>query len=100
MVNKKQKKKDKRRRLPKRPNKNANGLLILHVNCRSLQANFTHFTSFINYIDRDTDVICLTETWLNDNIDTNLLSIEGYSYTHSTERIKKVERWQYTQRII
>ena len=55
-----------------------NGLSIIHINCRSLLANFSQLVNLINSIDISIHVICLTETWLKENVDINTLSIDGY----------------------
>nr|CAH7766594.1 unnamed protein product [Callosobruchus chinensis] len=50
-------------------------LKICHLNVRSVSAAFDYFCDLV---ENKFDVICITETWLNDNIPNHAVSIEGY----------------------
>lgn len=52
-------------------------LKIVHVNIRSLLANFVAFKDFVyahNY-----DIICLSETWLSDAVSDNTVMLNNYN---------------------
>lgn len=51
---------------------------LLHLNCRSLSYKFDTFTSFLENLPMQFDIVVLTETWLTDNI-ANLYTIDGYN---------------------
>lgn len=53
---------------------------VAHLNVRSLLTGFDELCSLI--AENNFDVIMLTETWLNDNISTNVLNIPGYYFYH------------------
>ena len=42
-------------------------LSIIHINCRSLNANITDLKILLETLDFSFDVIGLTETWLNES---------------------------------
>lgn len=51
---------------------------VSHLNVRSL---IPHFVDFRNYVlDTDCDVVGVTETWLNPEIDINLIHLEDYKF--------------------
>ena len=58
-------------------------LSILHLNIRSLAANGDDFISYIETLDVKFDIICLSETWLNDSnvIDNHFFPL--YNSYHS-----------------
>lgn len=43
------------------------GFSIIHINCRSLNANFSKLQCMIDHLDYPFHVIALSETWLDDN---------------------------------
>ena len=56
---------------------------IMHVNIRSIPANFNNFLSYMSNIDHSFSVIGFSETWLTPaNIDAN--SIVGYNHVGLT----------------
>lgn len=58
----------------------SNHLCICHLNVQSLTArNFTKFNE-LSMIFRDSlmDVICMSETWLDDSINDSMINIRGY----------------------
>ena len=55
------------------------GLLIIHQNIRSFNKNFDSFSVFINSINRNIDIIVLTETWF---IKDFCSSIRGFTDHH------------------
>ena len=47
---------------------------MIHLNARSLRYKIDDLTAEIeNY-----DIVCITETWLNQNIDSNTLLLQGF----------------------
>ena len=58
-------------------------LSILHLNIRSLAANGDDFISYIETLNVKFDIICLSETWLNDSniIDNHFFPL--YNSYHS-----------------
>lgn len=53
-------------------------LLIAHLNVRSL---FTGFNEFQNLIfDNNYDIVAVTETWLTNNIPSNVVNLNGYKF--------------------
>lgn len=56
-------------------NKN-NSLIIIHYNIRSLLHKFSLLKD--NIIQHDPDVILFTETWLNNQIDNDVVSLKNY----------------------
>ena len=58
---------------------NACSFSILHVNIRSIKKNFSNFRLFLSQLKHEFSVICLTETWCNDQTfrnDSNLRLID------------------------
>ena len=55
---------------------------VLFHNIEGLSANFKALTS--HHMTRKTHLICLTETWLEDNNKKNLFYIDGYKLIHRT----------------
>lgn len=45
-------------------------LSIIHVNIRSVRRNFSILESFLSFHNFAYDIICITETWLTQNVDT------------------------------
>ena len=54
-------------------------LSIIHINCRSLNANFTDLKVLLRTLDFSFDVIGLTETWLNES-NADVFQLEGYDF--------------------
>ena len=52
-------------------------LSIIHINCRSLNANFKDLKVLLRTLDFSFDVIGLTETWLNES-NADVFQLEGY----------------------
>lgn len=57
---------------------------ISHVNCRSLLAHFNDFRH--EYANKGFNLIAITESWLNRDIDNNLLEIENYELVRNDRR--------------
>lgn len=58
-------------------NKSNSPLRLLNINVRSLLPSFVNFTQLVN----DTyDIICVTETWLKNEIPSDLISLPGYTF--------------------
>ena len=51
-------------------------LLLLNFNIRSIGANFDTFNCLTNLLNKKSDVLCFSESLLNDN-NKNLYTIEG-----------------------
>ena len=54
---------------------------ILSLNCQSINAKFDQLKLLLRMLGQDDnsfDAICLQESWLSDNSNTNLLQIDGY----------------------
>ena len=66
-------------------------LSIIHINCRSLNANFTDI-KILETLDFSFDVIGLTETWLNES-NADLFQLEGHDFCHR-DRVAKAW-WGY-----
>ncbi len=53
------------------------GFTIAHLNIRSLRGKVDHLRILLN--QNNIDVLCLTETWLNDSVCDNEVFIDGYN---------------------
>ena len=51
------------------------GLKIAHVNIQSLRNKIDHINMFLH--NNDINILCITESWLTDDIDNNELAIPG-----------------------
>ena len=51
---------------------------ILHLNCRSLRANFSKICDLLQNMDQKFDVIAMSETWLNSMTDSEIYNLENY----------------------
>jgi hypothetical protein len=49
----------------------------MYTNCQSLQSKIQELTALT--IERKPDLILLTETWCNNNVNNASLAIQGYS---------------------
>ena len=74
-------------------NMRLNDLGLVHVNIRSLKKNLDKFENMLDHLDRKPDIICITETKLNENVasdlddivlhDSNVINITGYKFYHT-----------------
>ena len=55
-----------------------NKISLLHVNIRSIHANFDFFVHMIKSLNNCFDVIAITESWL-DNFFAQLFPVKGYT---------------------
>ena len=62
-------------------------LSIIHINCRSLNANFADLKILLETLDFSFDVIGLTETWLNES-NADVFQLEGYDFYHKNRVTK------------
>ena len=62
-------------------------LSIIHINCRSLNANFTDLKVLLRTLDFSFDVIGLTETWLNES-NADVFQLEGYDFCNKNKVAK------------
>ena len=60
-----------------------NAISLLHLNIKSIPANFTSFLSYINNLNHDFSVIGLPETYLKQG-NITAYGIDGYSHTDLT----------------
>ena len=70
-----------------------NDLSLVHVNIRSLSKNLNKFEKMLDRLDRAPDIICITETKLNENIipssdqsvqvNQNVINLPGYKFFHT-----------------
>ena len=61
---------------------------IIHVNCRSLSANFEQLINFIGSVRKKFDIIAISETWLNSEPAVDF-SLPGYNmYTVNRENAR------------
>ena len=56
-------------------------LSIIHINCRSLNANFTDLKILLETLDFSFDVIGLTETLINES-NADVFQLDGYDFYH------------------
>ena len=59
------------------PDNNDSSLNVIHFNIRNLLSNKDELEAIISTMKRKPDVICLSETWL-DNSDDSTIKIEGF----------------------
>ena len=52
---------------------------LIHINCRSLSANFSQITTLISNANHDFSAIAVSETWLND-CNQSIFQIPGYYF--------------------
>ena len=61
----------------------SNSFSLLHLNIRSLQRNFDKLTEFLDNLDFEFKVICISETWCSENVSCNsLYKIPNYNSIH------------------
>jgi exonuclease III len=56
-----------------------NCLNLMHINCRSLNANFSKIENFLTISNVVFSAIAVTETWLNNN-NQDIFQIDGYNF--------------------
>ena len=62
----------------------SNYLSILHINIRSLSSNFLTLENMIfSNFDAYPDVLCITETKMNNSTDVDLMQLPGYKFIHN-----------------
>lgn len=59
-------------------NRKAKKLKIGHLNVRSLFTGFDEFQSLV--LNNDLDIVGVTETWLSDNIVSDIVGIDGFKF--------------------
>lgn len=65
------------------------GLTILHVNCRSMNANFDSLLNLLHNFDVLPEIIAVSETWLSTETDS-LYNIEGYDFVSRPRNSKSL----------
>ena len=53
--------------------------LIMNINVRSLKKNLDSLESLVLGLESPPAIICITETWLNENDDPKTFLIHGYN---------------------
>eukprot|EP00732_Lithocolla_globosa_P001024 Lithocolla_globosa_v1_NODE_441_length_4050_cov_246.680100.p1 type:complete len:412 gc:universal NODE_441_length_4050_cov_246.680100:2734-1499(-) len=53
---------------------------LLHINVRSLNANFDYFENFIDILSLPFSIIGISELWLNETENFNQFNIQGYNF--------------------
>lgn len=53
---------------------------IAHINIRSIFTGFNDFSRIV--LEEDFDILAVSETWLSDDVDVNLVAIPGYHFLH------------------
>ena len=57
-------------------------LAIIHINARSICSNFDQFCALFTILKHKFDIICISETWLDESL-CNLYNFEDYHAYHS-----------------
>ena len=73
-------------------NISSNSFSVLHINIRSLQKNFEKFQEFFKTLNFNFSVVCLSETWCDDSLDSTKNSnyrLRGYKSFHQTRGGRK-----------
>lgn len=66
--------------------KSTNGLHICHINAQSLVNKFDEFKMIFE--DSLIDIVCVSETWFNPNLNSNLFSLKGFKKPYRADRIR------------
>ena len=61
-------------------------LIIFHLNTRSLVKHYDELESQLGYLESPPDILCLTETWLKDNMTPYCFKLSGYKTLVSKTR--------------
>ena len=64
------------------------GLSIIHLNCRSLKANFNQIKDYLKDLHVKIDVITMSETWLNES-EIEYVHFNGYEGVHTCRSERK-----------
>lgn len=59
-------------------NQNTKNLKLGHLNVRSLLTGFNHFSDLV--IEHEFDIMCTSETWLNNTLSTDIVHIPNYKF--------------------
>ena len=65
--------------------KKTNEFSILHVNCRSLNANFCSIVDLTKELDTAFDISAVTETWLNES-NSDIFQMCGFEFCHQPRK--------------
>ena len=66
-----------------------NNFSILHLNARSLKANFTEINNYVGSLDKSFDIIAISETWLDKSVNLNDFCIPNYNVTYTNRCDKR-----------
>ena len=67
---------------------NVHGLSILHVNCRSIKSCFANLKDYISSLEYDFQLICISESWLNDD-NVHDLMLDNYNVEYKNRANKR-----------
>ena len=65
-----------------------NDFSVIHLNARSLKANFTQINNYIDTLDNSFDIIAVSETWFDNTVNMNEFCISNYNAIY-TNRCNK-----------
>ena len=54
------------------------GLSLVHFNCRSIKSSFEELKEYLTNLEREFDVICISESWLNEDDNINEYLLDNY----------------------
>lgn len=66
------------------------GLKIAHLNIRSIKNKIDHLRVFL--YQNSVDILCLSETWLNSDINDSEILIEGYDFCRIDRKLMEHDR--------
>ena len=64
--------------------KRSTDLGLFHMNVRSITSKMDDFVNMLGLTNCVFEIICITETWLSNENDLNMIAIEGYEPLHQT----------------
>ena len=64
-----------------------NMLSIMHTNVRSHSIKFNNLVTLLRLLNNEFS--CISETWLNTSLPTNMLDIPNYVFVHKSRKSKK-----------
>ena len=62
---------------------------LIHLNCRSIKANFKDMQTFIDTLQIKFDIIAVSETWLSDTDDLNDFLLPNYELVNVNKKNKR-----------
>ena len=68
---------------------NVKGLSLIHFNYRSIKSSFEELKEYLINLRREFDVICISESWLNDNDNINEFMLDNYDMVYKNRKNKR-----------